>query len=285
MNNETFFTHSKSLARSTSLALILALPLGLVPAVAQESSSKQETMAEKTEKADAPGTAETGAAVTEENGAEMASGETDAVIATVGDAEILGSDVMRAIGMLPPRMREQPTELLLPMALQQLVLRELILDRARSENLGDDSAFTTMADQASTEARENIMVQYWLQQEIDNAVTDEAVKAAYTRMTENVQGDVPPLDAVRLRIVQELRRVAMNRIRADLQAQGPEISFTAQVQQESIYSEDSFCTAEYSPGNDTGPQAESKFAEMDLDGDGMVSQEEYQKCRMAAASK
>lgn len=48
------------------------------------------------------------------------------------------------------------------------------------------------------------------------------------------------------------------------------------------YTDDSFCTADYSPG-ETDERYSSEFGEMDLDDDGMVSQEEYIKCRKAAA--
>ncbi|WPY96504.1 hypothetical protein T8T21_17275 (plasmid) [Limimaricola variabilis] len=65
----------------------------------------------------------------------------------------------------------------------------------------------------------------------------------------------------------------MTRIRADLQAQGPEIIFAGQSQDEAAYGEGSFCTADYSPEGDAAQQAGSEFAEMDLDGDGMVSQQ------------
>ncbi len=280
MNSKAIFT------RSTALAVVFALPLGIGSVAAQESTSAEdETMAEKIEKADAPDTAETDTASTQENSIESSIGGFDAVVVTVGDAEILGSDVLQAIGTLPPTLRQQPTELLLPMALQQLVLRELILDRARSENLTEDPEFASMAEQASSQAQENTTVQFWLQREVANAVTDDTVNAAYSRMKENVQGELSPLEDIRPQIERELRRVAVNRIRADLQAQGPEITFAGQAQQASNYSDNLFCTAEYSPGADSGSQAGSEFAEMDLDGDGMVSQEEYRKCRIAASSK
>ncbi len=49
--------------------------------------------------------------------------------------------------------------------------------------------------------------------------------------------------------------------------------------------EPAFCTAEYNP--DAGDMTDedrttSEFAEMDTNGDGMVSQQEYIDCRMAA---
>jgi len=214
--------------RSTALAALFALPIGFLPAAAQESDSTQgQSMAEKIEQADAPDTAETDTAMTESLETHAVMDSPNAVIATVGDAEILGSDVTRVIGMLPPTMRQQPDKLLLSAALQQLVLRELILDRARSESLAEDPTFASLSEQASAEAVENITMQFWLQREMANAVTDEAVNAAYEEFTQSAQGDVPPLDAIRPQIEQELRRRGMDRIRADLQAKGPEITFAS----------------------------------------------------------
>ena len=212
-------------------------------------------------------------------------GGSDPVVVTVGDAEILNSDVMRAIGMLPPAMRQQPADMLLPAAVQQLVLRELILDRAASENLADDPDFATMADQANAEAREDVTVQFWLQREMADAVNAETVNAAYEEIKQSINGEVPPLDVIRPQIEQELRRREMDRIRADLQTKGPEITFANQDQQQVDYSDGAFCTANYAPEGDTTQQAGSEFAEMDIDGDGMVTQEEYRQCRMAAAKK
>ena len=270
-----------ALARSTTLVALLTFPFGVTPATAQQDEEAQEQATQKQiEQADAPDTGETDTALTED-----AMGGPDAVVVTVGDAEIFGSDVMRAIGALPQPMREQPAELLLPMALQQLVLRELILERARSEKLADDPDFAEMAEQANAQAEENALVQFWLEREMADATSDAAVNTAYEQITRNSQGDVPPLEMARPQIEQELQRRAMTRIRADLQAQGPEITFAGQSQGETGYGDGSFCTIDYAPQGDAAQRAGSEFAEMDLDGDGMVSQQEYAKCRTAAAGE
>lgn len=51
-----------------------------------------------------------------------------------------------------------------------------------------------------------------------------------------------------------------------------------------VYTDNSFCTSDYSPATDGDQEEQSRteFAEMDLDGDGMVSQDEYIECRKAA---
>ena len=54
-------------------------------------------------------------------------GSANALIATVGGTEIRGSDLMTVIGALPPQLRSQPPQMLVPIALEQLIMRELIL--------------------------------------------------------------------------------------------------------------------------------------------------------------
>ena len=51
-----------------------------------------------------------------------------------------------------------------------------------------------------------------------------------------------------------------------------------------VYTDNSFCTSDYSPATDGDQEEQSRteFAEMDLDDDGMVSQDEYIECRKAA---
>lgn len=57
------------------------------------------------------------------------------------------------------------------------------------------------------------------------------------------------------------------------------------------YMDGKFCSANYSPetsgdaaaAEETDARYDSEFAEMDTDGDGMVSQAEYIACRKAAA--
>ena len=135
----------------------------------------------------------------------------DAIVARVGDADIMRSDVLGVIGALPPELQQQPAEMLIPMALDQLVLRELILQKAREAGLEDDpdvDALLADMPDASEEARENAMVQVWLDRELEGAVTDQKVQETYGTI-ENQMGDqVPPLEQIRPQIEQELRRLA-----------------------------------------------------------------------------
>lgn len=144
----------------------------------------------------------------------------DSVLATVGDAEIRGSDVAMVIGTLPPQLRAQPVELLIPMALEQLILRELILARAEQANLADDPEVQGLAQGGAERVQQDAMVQVWLQRELDNRVNDQAVQSLYDETTARTEGEDPPLEEVRPQIEQFLRQQALDELRVELQSDG-----------------------------------------------------------------
>jgi len=139
----------------------------------------------------------------------------EAVVVTVGDAEIRGSDVMMVIGMMPAQMQSQPPETLVPMALEQLILRELIVAEARTENLSEDPDVIALVEGEAQAPEEDAMVQVWLDRELADVVTDEAVQDLYDEA--EGQQDLPPLDEARPQIEQALVQQAIQDIRIDLE--------------------------------------------------------------------
>lgn len=193
---------------STALAAVLGLSLGAGAALAQQAQETPDSQQQRAQ-------SDTGAG--QVDGAPQG----DAVVATVGDAEILGSDVMFIIGLLPPQMQSQPPETLVPVALSQLILRELILEEAREQNLAEDPEVIALVETAGEEAEEDAMVQVWIDREMADVVTDEAVQQAYE--TAQAQGqELPPLEEIRPQIEQFLRQQAMQEIQAELR-QGADI--------------------------------------------------------------
>ena len=140
----------------------------------------------------------------------------DALIATVGDAEIRNSDLMRAIGALPPQLSSQPPEMVASMAMQQLVMREAILQQARSQGLAEDPEVQSLVEGATQSAEEDALVQVWLQREIANRVTPEAVDGAYAGLQAIATEEVPPLEQIRSQIQQSLAQQAMNDLQGSL---------------------------------------------------------------------
>lgn len=148
----------------------------------------------------------------------------DALVATVDGAEIHGDDVLRFIGALPPQVRQQPPEMVLSLAVQQLVLRELILEQAKTEGMAEDAEVQSLVDQTSESARDDAMVQVWLQRQLDERVTEDAVAALYEELGSNAEQDLPPLDQVRPQIVAHLRQQTIQELSEELQ-EGADIAF------------------------------------------------------------
>ncbi len=206
--------------KTTALGTCLSLALAL-PAVAQSSSGDSaqsgQSGSQTTQSGDAPQSVQSGGQ------AQLAGGPApESVVAKVGDVEILGSDVMTVIGMLPPQLQSQPPQMLVPMALQQLVLRELVLEEARGQNLAEDPEVISLVEGSTQTAEEDAMVQVWIEREMANAVTDEAVQSTYEQAAAQGQQNLPPVEEVRPQIEQYLRQQAMQSIGMRLQ-EGVEI--------------------------------------------------------------
>jgi predicted lipoprotein with Yx(FWY)xxD motif len=124
---------------------------------------------------------------------------------------------MRAIGALPPQLSSQPPEMVMSMALQQLVLREAIVQEARSQGLAEDPEVQSLVEGATQSAEEDALVQVWLQREISGRVTPEAVEAAYAGLqAASGEEPVPPLDEIRAQIEQSLAQQAVSDLRGAL---------------------------------------------------------------------
>jgi hypothetical protein len=202
-------TMLRMLSGATAVALVALPPLGFAQDAETLEGSDQATQQ----------------AEPQANQSEAAGQPTDdTLVATVGDAEIRGSDIRTVIGLLPEPVRAQQPEMLVPIALDQLVLRELILQKAESENLAEDTEVQALVESSAKTAREDAMVQVWLAGELDDAVTDEAVQRIYDELSASSAEALPSVDQVRPQIEQHLRQQAMMDIRAQLQ-QGADVVF------------------------------------------------------------
>ena len=201
--------------RSTAIAALLSLPLASGGALAQQAQETDQTQQSNQQ---SQGTAQQQQSSQSGTGSGQAAGDQqeDTVVATVGDAEIRGSDVMTVIGMLPPQLQSQPPQMLVPMALEQLILRELILEEARGQNLADDPEVVALVENSAQTAEEDAMVQIWLDREMANVVTDEAVQQVYEGAQAQGAQDLPPVEEVRPQIEQHLRQQAMQDIQMRL---------------------------------------------------------------------
>lgn len=190
---------SKALLRRTTVTIATIASLAATPLVAQEGgssgSSEGQTQSDATQMIDP-----------------------DQLVASVGETEIVGSDVSEFIDSLPPRMRQQPPQMLISMAVQQVVLRELMLQDAKAQNLDEDPEVQSIVEQSSDVAREDAMVQVYLARELETRVTDEKVQQTYDQVAEQTEEELPPVEDVRLQIKQQLQQQAVQGVQQDLAA-------------------------------------------------------------------
>ena len=208
---------------STALAVAFALPLTLGTAWAQQSQGTDQSSETANQSQDSSQSQSSGQQQTPQQSSQSAGssggtsndGQANALVATVGGAEIRGSDVLTVIGMLPPQLQSQSPDMLVPIALEQLIMRELILEKARSQNLAEDPEVVSLVTGSTQAAEKDAMVQVWLDRELAKTVTDEAVQKSYDEAQQG-QKDFPPLEAVRPQIEQHLRRQALEELRTQL---------------------------------------------------------------------
>ena len=188
---------------------------GQTSAQGQSGQTSTDVQAGQQGTADQQGTAgQQGAAA----GDQAAAGQDeDALIAKVGDREIRRSDVLSVIGMLPPQLQQQPPETLIPIALDQLVMRELILQKATEEGIGSDPAVGALDAGASERDKEDAMVQAFLDRELGDAVTEEKVQETYDTVKQQMGAQAPDVETLRPQIEQELRQQAFLDLSRDLQ--------------------------------------------------------------------
>lgn len=183
--------------KSTALGALAAIAMGGAPALAQTSGDQVPE---------------------QESASQSGQVSPDTVVATVDDTEIVNADVTEFISTLPPRMREQPRQMLLSMALEQVILRELLLREAQSLDLSSDRRVQEIAQADAQLAEEDAMVAIYLQDELSSRVSDEEIEQAYRQLHEQVSDDqsLPPLDALRPQIAQQLQGQALETLRAEL---------------------------------------------------------------------
>lgn len=203
------------LKQTTAAAAIAALSLGAMQAMAESD------MATPSGNAGEPPAAGAEAASGALQSGEAVAG--DPIIARVGDKEIMRSDVIGVLEALPEEIRQQPEETLVPLAVEQLILREILLEKAQEAGLENDPEVEALVAGAEAGAgdeaalRENAMVQIWLDRALEDAVTEQAVEQTYENVQDQFGDDVPPMAEIRPQLEEEVRRQAFLDLSATLQ--------------------------------------------------------------------
>ena len=155
------------------------------PTTALEADEPSQTASVETPETAEPVSTET--AQTSETSEEVAASETSAeeqaseivpgnpVVAKVGAEDITRIDVLNFIRTLGAASQQVPLDQLFPMALNQVVNDKIVAKQAETVNLDDNPLVQERLEQAKSQ----IVRAVFMQQELESAITEERLKAAY----------------------------------------------------------------------------------------------------------
>lgn len=133
----------------------------------------------------------------------------DPVVARVDGEPITVSELMAAVQELPPQLRQQPPQRLLPVLLDQLITQRALVIAARRAGLDRDEDLRARVRRVE----EQELQQALLAREVGNRVTDAMVREAYDRQV----ASRPPEEEIRARHIlvrtEEEARAAMAELR------------------------------------------------------------------------
>ena len=202
----------ESLMRRAAIGASLSLAVAAGPALAQDNATAGQT-GQSSQSTQADQSATSG-----QSGEQSRSLAPETVLALVGDSEIRGADLIEFISAMPPRMRQQPPQMLMSMALDQVILRELLLQEAQAQNLAEDPRVTEIVDRNAQVAQEDAMVAVFLEDQLASRVSDEQVQQTYEQLQSQAGADqsLPPLEALRPQIERQLQQQAVQALRDEL---------------------------------------------------------------------
>ena len=146
----------------------------------------------------------------------------DRLVAKVNDVEIRQSDVVNAIENLPPRVQQMPRQMLMPIVVEQLLTRELILEQGQSEDLQSDPAVVSIIEEQTQALEDQAIVNVWVERELGERITEERIQAAFDRFKSANPDSTVTLDEARPQLQQALRQEVMQELSAELR-EGAEI--------------------------------------------------------------
>ena len=132
----------------------------------------------------------------------------DPVVALVDGAEIHRSDVVAAYETLPPPYRSLPFAQLYDTLLDNVISSRLMVEAARKQGLEEDAEVKTRIQRAA----DRVLTESYLTKLIDDAVTEDALKAEY----EAFKKDFQPEDGVHARHILVATEDEAKAIKAEL---------------------------------------------------------------------
>ena len=111
--------------------------------------------------------------------ADDADNSNNALLATVDGSEIRENDLRRVYDGLPAEYKQAPFAMIKTQLLGQLVDMQIVQNAALAEGYGKKADFESQA----ADMRLQMLQQYYIQQKVEEALTDEALKAEYDKTT------------------------------------------------------------------------------------------------------
>ena len=207
------------LGSAALIALISGSGVGLALAQTDSETDQTQTAPSGNESSAASGQDGNQSGDQQSSGQQAGSGDQsgeDRLIAKVNDIEIRQSDVVNAIENLPPQAQQMPQQMLVPIVVDQLLTRELILEQGQTENLQADPAVVTIIERQTQALEDQAVVNVWIERELAERITDERVQAAYERFKSANPDSTVTMEDARPQLEQALRQEVMKELAAEL---------------------------------------------------------------------
>lgn len=120
------------------------------------------------------------------------------VVAKIGDENVTRLDVLNFITQLPPNIRQLPIEQLFPLAQEQVINSKVVEKNIDFSKVESDPEVKKQVD----EAREQILRNAFLQKQVEDKLTDSALKKAYDDFLKT-QPDVEEVKAAHILVEDE----------------------------------------------------------------------------------
>ena len=142
-------------------------------------------------------------------GVTVPSAKPDPVVARVNGREEHLSDLENLAQNLPEQLRNMPPNMLYPILIDQIIDRDLLVQRARKEKLQNDPIVKREMDDAADMALQNALIN----RAVAPAITDQALQAAYQKEIAGKPGEeevharhiLVPTEAAADNVIKELQ--------------------------------------------------------------------------------
>lgn len=234
-------------ALTAGAAALLGSTTLITPTFAQDDQTQSEQAGSEATSPSA-GTGQTGAA-----------GD-NVLLATVNGVEIRQSDITQVISSLPPQMRQLPPEMVVSMAVDQVVTQELFLEQARSQDLGNDPEVRSLVEPLIEQLTEQAMVQVWLSRQFEEQVDEARLQEEFAEFQEANPDSELTFEQARPQLEQAVRREVLADLTVNLSERADIVFYDA--------SGDPVDPAASAEGGETGGAQDGEAGAADAEAEG-----------------